>query len=205
MDKKYKIISLIIIILVIIIGAYAFTYYKNDMDNREFKEIVKNASDLENVTDKNYAAVYSGRSISIDDYLIFAKSDSENISKEIDMLREFKNKTYNQTQKEYLEIEINRLEKEKLIHESDVDSGNQCKRYYDGEITSSKYIELKKINDDYTDSLSSDISRIKGEAITYVGSHPDLKSVLEEINVDEDFYLNEHGGTTGNGRVYFTK
>ncbi len=106
MDKKYKIISVIIIILLIILGTYVFVSYKNEMDNHEFKDIVKNASDIENVTDKNYANFYNGGSVSIDEYLIFSKSDSDNVSKEIDMLREFKNKTSNHTQKEYLEIQL---------------------------------------------------------------------------------------------------
>ena len=99
MNKKFKIISIIIVILLLIIGVYAFITYKNEMDNYEFKEVIKNASDIENITDKHYAEVYSGRSISIDEYLIFTKSDSDNISQEMDILREFKNKTSNQTQK----------------------------------------------------------------------------------------------------------
>lgn len=205
MNKKFKIISIIIVILLLIIGVYAFITYKNEMDNYEFKEVIKNASDIENITDKHYAEVYSGRSISIDEYLIFTKSDSDNISQEMDILREFKNKTSNQTQKEYLEIQINRLEKEKLIHDKEVDIGNQYKRYIDGEITASKYMELSKIKEEETTNISVERSKIKDESIIYIDNHPDLKVVLENLDVDEDFYLNENGGTTGNGRVYFTK
>ncbi len=179
--------------------------YKNEMDNREFKEVLKNVSDIENITDKNYASVYSGKSISIDDYIIFSQSDSDNASKEINMLKEFKNKTFNQTQKDYLEIQINRLEKEKLSHEKDVDLGNQCKRYYNGEITASKYSDLQKTNAEERDKINSEVSKIKDETIIYLDNHRELKAILEEIDVDEDFYINEKGGTTGNGRVYFTK
>lgn len=204
MNKKHIFVS-IIIILLIIIGAYAFMSYKNEMDNQEFKEIIKNASDLENITDKHYSEVYSGRSISIDEYLIFMQSDLDNTSKEMDMLREFKNKTSNQTQKEYLEIQINRLGKEKLIREKELDIGNQYKRYLEGEITANNYNELLKINEENKNNISVERSRIKDESINYIDNHPDLKSVLENIDVDEDFYLNEHGGTTGDGRVYFTK
>ena len=205
MDKKYKIILVVLVILLIVIGAYVLMCYKNEMDNREFKEVLKNVSDIENITDKNYASVYSGKSISIDDYIIFSQSDSDNASKEIKLLKEFKNKTFNQTQKDFLELQINRLEKEKLSHEKDVDLGNQCKRYYNGEITASKYSDLQKTNAEERDKINSEVSKIKDETIIYLDNYRELKAILEEIDVDEDFYINEKGGTTGNGRVYFTK
>ena len=47
--------------------------------------------------------------------------------------------------------------------------------------------------------------KIKDETIIYLDNYRELKAILEEIDVDEDFYINEKGGTTGNGRVYFTK
>lgn len=187
MDKKYK-ITVVIAILLIVIGAYALMCYKNEIDNNEFKDIVKNASDLENITDKNYANVYSGKSISIDDYIFFSQSNSDNASKEIDILKDFKNKTFNQTQKDYLELQINRLEKEKLSHEKDVDLGNQCKRYFNGEITASKYKELQQSNAEEKDKLISEVSKIKDETIIYLDNHSELKAILEEIDVDEDFY-----------------
>ena len=66
MNKQHKIISIIIIILLVIIGVYGYINYKNEMENNEFKEILKNASDIENITDKSYTEMYSGKSIRID-------------------------------------------------------------------------------------------------------------------------------------------
>lgn len=193
MNKQHKIISIIIIILLVIIGVYGYINYKNEMENNEFKEILKNASDIENITDKSYTEMYSGKSIRIDEYLTFTKSNVENTSKELDILIKFKNKTSNQTQKEFLEMQIKRLEKENIEHKDNLDIGEQCKRYLNGEITANKYNEILEKSTENHEQINDEISKIKEDTMVFIDNHPDLKSVLEEIGVDEDFYLNEKG------------
>jgi len=205
MEGKHKIIAVILIILLILMGSYAIITYKNAQDNNEFKELLKNASNLENITDEHYKEAYSGKSMSGSDFKSFTESILENCTKESDMLIEFKNKTFNQTQKEYLEIEINRLQKEQQAKEKAVDNANQYQRYLNGEITASKYKELSGIIDNDTDRIENEIGMIKEDAITYINNHQDLKDTLKELNIDEDFYKNELGGTSGNGVIYLTK
>lgn len=205
MDTKYKIISIILVIILLSLGVIIGINYKNEIDNNEFKEILTNASDIENITDKHYTEMFSGRSVSINEFKTFAQSNVENTSNEISILREFRDKTSNQTQKEYLDIEINRLEQELRAYEKDIDSANQYERYLNGEITASKYTDLAtQINDD-VDRIDDETSIIKDDAITYLDNHPDLKQTINELNIDEDFYSNELGGTSGNGGVYITK
>lgn len=205
MDTKYKIISIILVIILLSLGVIIGINYKNEIDNNEFKEILTNASDIENITDKHYTEMFSGRSVSINEFKTFAQSNVENTSNEISILKEFRDKTSNQTQKEYLDIEINRLEQELRAYEKDIDSANQYERYLNGEITASKYTDLAtQINDD-VDRIDDETSIIKDDAITYLDNHPDLKQTINELNIDEDFYSNELGGTSGNGGVYITK
>ena len=207
MKRKFKraLIIILILILLIIIGSYAWTTYKNESDNKEFKEVLKNASDIENVTDKTYYDIHKIGSITADDYIQIENSISENTSKEINMLKQFRDKTFNQTQKEYINIEINRLEKEELHHKKAADVGSQYKRYLNGEITAKHYIDIREISNNDTKITEHDLGVIKDEAITYIKNHPELKQTLEEINIDEDFYTNEMGGTGGSGQLYFKK
>ena len=205
MEKKYKIISIISIIVIICLGVFIGINYKNEIENNEFKQVLKNASDLENVTDEHYYEMFSGRTVSIKEFKEFAQSNVENTSDEINILKEFRDKTSNQTQKEYLNLEIDRLEQELLAYDKDIDSVNQYQRYLDGEITANKYRELgTKINDE-NQRIEKEIGIIKDNVIIYIDNHNELKQVIKELNLDEDFYTNELGGTSGNGGIYLTK
>lgn len=205
MERKNKIIITITIILIVILAGYLIINYTNQLNNQEFKEVLKNASDIENTTDQHYKEAYNGTYMSIDEYITFTKSNIENHTKEIDLLKNFKDKTTNQTQKEYLEIQINRLETELRAYEKAVEIGNSYKRYQNGEITLNKYSELQNTLTNDTQRIDNQIGIIKDESITYINNHPELKETLNNINIDEDFYTNELGGTSGNGRIYFTK
>ena len=53
MKHKYKIISIIILVLLMIISVFIGINYRNTRDNKEFKEVLKNANNMENTTDKH--------------------------------------------------------------------------------------------------------------------------------------------------------
>ena len=72
----------IIIIVLIIIGVLSFFLYSNYADEQDrinFNKTLKTASDLENVTDKNYVAIYDKGSMSVDEVIAFEKNDIENL------------------------------------------------------------------------------------------------------------------------------
>lgn len=132
----------IIIIVLIIIGVLSFFLYSNYADEQDrinFNKTIKTASDLENVTDKNYVAIYDKGSMSVDEVIAFEKNDIENLTREIDLLNKFKNQTRNSTYKDYLEIEVNRLTYEKRAHETCLESYNLYKEYLNGDMSSSAF------------------------------------------------------------------
>lgn len=137
----------IIIIVLIIIGVLSFFLYSNYADEQDrinFNKTLKTASDLENVTDKNYVAIYDKGSMSVDEVIAFEKNDIENLTREIDLLNKFKNQTRNSTYKDYLEIEVNRLTYEKRVHETCLESYNLYKEYLNGDMSSSAFFPDKK-------------------------------------------------------------
>lgn len=201
MEKKYKIISIIILILLLGIMIFAGINYKNNLENKEFKEILKNASNIENITDKNYKELYNDTILNLTEFKLVTQSLLDNCSKETDILTKFKDKTSNETQKEYLEIEIKRLQTEQRAHEKLVENGKEYERYLNGEITASRYIERSNTLNNDSERADNELGMIKDEAITYIQNHQDLNNTITELNLDEDFYLYELDGR-GNGKIY---
>ena len=201
MEKKYKIISIIILILLLGIMIFAGINYKNNLENKEFKEILKNASNIENITDKNYKELYNDTILNLTEFKLVTQSILDNGSKETDILTKFKDKTSNETQKEYLEIEIKRLQTEQRAHEKLVENGKEYERYLNGEITASRYLERSNTLNNDSERADNELGMIKDEAITYIQNHQDLNNTITELNLDEDFYLYELDGR-GNGKIY---
>ncbi|MBR3213702.1 MAG: hypothetical protein IKF79_04205 [Methanosphaera sp.] len=171
------------------------------MENKEFEEILKNASDIENITDKKYKELYNDTMLNLTEFKIVTQSILDNGSKEIDILTKFKDKTSNETQKKYLEIEIKRLQTEQRGHEKLAENGKEYERYLNGEITASKYIERSNTLNNDTMRLDNEVGIIKDETITYLQNHQDLNNTITKLNLDEDFYLYELDGA-GNGKIY---
>lgn len=196
----------IIIIVLIIIGVLSFFLYSNYADEQDrinFNKTIKTASDLENVTDKNYVAIYDKGSMSVDEVIAFEKNDIENLTREIDLLNKFKNQTRNSTYKDYLEIEVNRLTYEKRAQESCLESYNLYKEYLNGDMSSSAYFSRQKDIDSQINRTSNQGDVEKTNAINYLEKHPHLNKTLTDLEIDEDFSTIEWGGTGNkNSRLY---
>ena len=184
-----------IILIVLIIGVLSFFLYSNYADEQDrinFNKTIKTASDLENVTDKNYVAIYDKGSMSVDEVIAFEKNDIENLTREIDLLNKFKNQTRNSTYKDYLEIEVNRLTYEKRVHE-----------YLNGDMSSSAFFSRQKDIDSQRNRTENQIDVEKTNAINYLEKHPHLNKTLTDLEIDEDFSTIEWGGTGNkNSRLY---
>lgn len=174
------------------------------MNNRiNFNKTIKTASDLENVTDKNYVAIYDKGSMSVDEVIAFEKNDIENLTREIDLLNKFKNQTRNSTYKDYLEIEVNRLTYEKRAHETCLESYNLYKEYLNGDMSSSAFFSKQKDIDSQKNRTENQIDVEKTNAINYLEKHPHLNKTLTDLEIDEDFSTIEWDGTGNkNSRLY---
>lgn len=196
----------IIIIVLIIIGVLSFFLYSNYADEQDrinFNKTIKTASDLENVTDKNYVAIYDKGSMSVDEVITFEKNDIENLTREIDLLNKFKNQTRNSTYKDYLEIEVNRLTYEKRALESYLESYNLYKEYLNGDMSSSAFFSRQKDIDSQINRTGNQIDVEKTNAINYLEKHPPLNKTLTDLELDEDFSTIEWGGAGNkNSRLY---
>lgn len=203
--KKTRII--IIVLIIIIIGLVSFTAYNNyanQQDNLKFNQTMKTASDLENVTDDNYAKLYEKETINVDDVITHMQSRSDNMTQEIDILTQYKNNTRNETYKAYLDIEVNRIKQERIHTENEQQYAQYYKDYKEGKISLSKLLNHKKDIENYSEEASTQTSVYKGEVVDYLKEHPDLNKTLVELKIDEDFSTQEYGGTgNSSGRLTY--
>ena len=200
MNKKKVGIIIIVIVFALIISFFLYQDYANQIDRENFNKTIKTASDLENITDRNYVAVFDKGSIALDDFIIYETAETKNITEEINILEQYKNQTRNDTYKEYLEIQINRLTLEKRWHEADIEENNIIKQYQNGEISLITCTSRRKNIQSQKDNLDNQKDTEKINSINYLEKHPDLNKTLTELDIDEDFNTLEWN-ETGNNRL----
>ena len=205
MNKKTKTIAGIIIIILLVCSAFvAYNYYSNLKDREEFNSTIKNASNLENVTDQNYYDLYAKGSEKTENLIVFFESKIDNNTQIINNLTEFKNKTSNETYKEYLTIEINRLQAETDYHKQDLKYAQSYKQYKDGDISAS---QMRSISSDVLDEQELYVGQgedYKQEAVDFLKEHPELNETLIGLDIDEDFNQNELDGAGESEGIRFT-
>lgn len=191
MKRKIKKIIIILVILAIVIPTtyIAYTNYQNYEEQKNFNKTMKNISDIENQSDIKANELSSESSV---DILIPATANDINTTtKEIDMLQNLSDNTHNQTYKEYINIQIDRLETEKMAYTSYEESLKTFESYKNGSKsysqTVTEYNEYKNDTKKYNDKIGDK----KDESTTFLDKHNDLKNTLEKLNIDEDFLINQ--------------
>lgn len=204
MNKKKVGIIIIVIVFALIISFFLYQDYANQIDRENFNKTIKTASDLENISDENYVAMYDKGSITLDDRILHQNSDIKNTTDEINILEQYKNQTRNDTYNEYLEIQINRLTIEKRWYETDNKELDLMKKYRNGEISQTTYNSKYKDIKSQKENLNQQSDTEKTNSINYLEKHPDLNKTLTELDIDEDFNTIEWDGT-GNNTVLYLK
>ncbi len=167
-------IIIVLIIIVIILTPVIFTFYTNYKQEQErigFRNALVSASNIENQSDIELHEVADGVSSYTEEIGTYLQEDQKNYDEEISILKEFNKTTSNQTQSEYLDLEIRRLEAEKLTY-------NQV-------------IMDKTLNNEIITNYNQIVVNIKLEVMNFLIGHPDLKQDLESWGIDEDFIVEQ--------------
>ena len=95
----------------------------------------------------------------------------QTIDQEINILLEFNKTTSNDTQKQYIDLQVKRLELEKATYK--------------------QMIEDQVLGNEIINSYANAVNDVKTETMTFLTTHPDLKENLESWNIDEDFLVKQ--------------
>lgn len=203
MNKKKLAITVVIVVILAAGIIYATNNYLDEQDRKQFNQTIQLASTMENISDINYVRMCDKGIIKIDDDITTTEDHLKNMTNEINVMEEFKNKTRNETYRQYLQIQIDRLTSEKRFHELSLEDTKAYKRYRNNEISLSVYRHCQNSSKTQQDEVSKQTDQKKTEAITFLEKHPDLNKTLVDLKIDEDFNTLEWGGDGDKNSVLY--
>lgn len=189
-DKTKIIILLVLFALVIILGYVNIGLISNNNGQSEFNKTVKEASIIENISDIEYQKYYNSSITSSDDSIKAFKNKSKYIDDEIRVLQSFNDKSDNDTLDDYVNLEIKRLTSEKEAFDYLIKDMENYNQYKNNTITKEHALSVSNQNTRELEKINDNTFNIKSECEYYVNMHPDIKETLIELNVDDDFYMN---------------
>ncbi|MDO5825864.1 MAG: hypothetical protein Q4Q22_05750 [Methanosphaera sp.] len=189
-DKTKIIILLVLFALVIILGYVNIGLISNNNCQSEFNKTVKEASSIENISDIEYQKYYNSSITSSDDSIKAFKNKSKYIDDEIRVLQSFNDKSDNDALDDYVNLEIKRLTSEKEAFDYLIKDMENYNQYKNNTITKEHALSVSNQNTRELEKINDNTFNIKSECEYYVNMHLDIKKTLIELNVDDDFYMN---------------
>lgn len=173
MNKKTTTIIILLIILIILtpIVFHYYTEYKQEQERIGFKNAIISASTIENQSDIKMHQVNDGVRGYTDEIGAFFEEDIVTLNDEINILKDFNKTTSNETQIQYIDLQVKRLE---------------------GEIaTYSQIIADRSTTSEVVMGYNQGVHDTKTEVMGFLAGHPDLRQCLEDWGIDEDFVIEQ--------------
>lgn len=187
-NKRLKILAIVIIALVAICAAY---FAVNYFEQENFYNSIKNVSDLENASDYDGEIIRNKTAPTNDEIMEDTRKSINTTSKEILMLEDLKKTLINDTLKEYVDIEINRLTCENRSYSSFLKLSGYYDEYKNGGIGYSQMLGYIDDNRDESDIYNNKTEEYKVESDLFLQSHSDMKERFDSLGIDEDFMYNQ--------------
>ena len=109
----------------------------------------------------------------------------------INTLKDLNKSLHNETSKEYVNLEITRMEDEKTHWKTLYKEYEVLENYYHGKAPySESYQKIKELNDE-VNKTGTIVDHDKEKAEEFLEDHPDIKNRFEKLGIDEDFMIFE--------------
>jgi len=191
MKDRHKVILLILmILLVIILGFINFNLIANNNSQSQFNKTIKQASNIENISDIEYDKFYNKSVVTTQESIMAFNNKSKSIDEEIEILQSFKNKSTNDTYNEYVDIQIKRLTSEKETINYLIKELENYENYKNKTINDTQALRISDKNTIELERIDNNTFTIKTDCENYLNTHPMLKQLIVNQNLDDDFYLN---------------
>ena len=183
MEKRNKILIIILIIIIIPVAYYGVTILEEQIFYNSIKEI----SDIENQSDVLGDHLRNSTNPSNEEYKEYCINNIDTCSREIEMLQELKGKVFTDKYKEFIDIQINRLNSENRTTTLMLNNSNIYQEYKNGTLGYSRALSLIKDNNIAEESYANKTSEFKVEADSFLSVHTGMKNKLYQLGIDEDF------------------
>jgi len=183
MNKRNKIIIILLIIIIIPVAYYGVTILEEQIFYNSIKEI----SDIENQSDSIGDKIRNSTYPSNQEYQEYCVNNINTNNRELEMLQQLKGKVFTDKYKEFIDIQINRLNSENRTTTLMLNNSNLYQEFKSGTLGYSRALSLIKDNNLAIESYSNKTSEYKVEADSFLSVHTDMKDKLYELDIDEDF------------------
>ncbi len=188
MDKKIIIIA-IIIAVILILGIPAYESYQNQMLSENFNKSIQNASSIEtqiiNATDKfNHQ-----NTTDVDELISTINNDmAPKYSEELYKLNETAQFTFNDTEHNYIDLQIKRITLESENLNATVTTLNAISQFVRGE--KSPNDAQQAINDANTlmTKNNEELNKIYSDIKSLLSNNPDLNKKLQDLKLEKSYY-----------------
>lgn len=161
------------------------------MEQDNFYETIKNVSNAENNSDKNGAEFIQNNSNNYTFLMHDYNQTIKTMNDSVDTLKDLNKSLHNETLKEYVNLEITRMEDEKTHWKASYEEWEVLENYYHGKASySESYQKVKQLNDEMN-KTGTIVDHDKQKAEEFLEDHPDIKDRFEKLGIDEDFMIFE--------------
>ncbi|MCI5867289.1 MAG: hypothetical protein SOZ23_02710 [Methanosphaera sp.] len=193
MKKNIKILAILLVIIIIPVAYYGITTAMNNMEQENFYNTIKNVSDNENITDKPISQYIEDDKLNTTRLIELEVENSKTLNTSIATLKELNKSLRNETLKEYVNIEIIRMENEVESSDALIKFAQKARDYYDGKLGANEMLSYLDNHKKQTDKIDTRVDDAKTDAMEFLTAHPDIKEKFDELKIDEDFMILEFG------------
>lgn len=188
MKKNTKIIIGIIIVLLILIPVI-YTVYQNyqiEQEQKNFNKTLKEISNIENISDENYASIHNGNSTTATEQITKLNDTITNTTTEITMFQNLSKHTNNQSHKEYINNQIDRLNSENQYTKYELEYDQLMNKTMNGQYSPESNQKMQDLTDEMLKSTNK-TNEIKENTTFILAENPELEKNINDLNLDEDF------------------
>lgn len=161
------------------------------IEEQTFYNGIKEISDIENKSDAAGDVIRNQTTPSNKDFKQFVTDSINTTSTELLMLQDLKSKVFKNEYKEFIDIQINRLNCENRTYSIMLDQSNLYEQYQNGKMSYSRALSLIEDKNEEISTYANKTSSYKADADIFLSVHKDMKQRFNELGIDEDFLYDQ--------------
>lgn len=195
MNKKNItiIIAVIIIAVLLYFGVTQYQSYQEDVLTESFNKNLQNASAIEANIISSTEKFNNQNSTDVDELMSTINNDmTPKYSEELKILNDTLESTDNETRKQYLTLQIKRIELESKNLNATVTTLNAISQYVKGEKDpQDAQTSINNANKDISDS-NNELNSVFTDIKTLLKQNPEFNQSLQGLNLEKSYYGETH-------------
>lgn len=188
MDKKIIIVAIIIAVL-LILGIPSYESYQNQLLSENFNKSIQNASSIESEVINATEKFNHQNSTDVDELISTINNDmAPKYSEELYKLNETAQFTFNDTEHNYIDLQIKRITLESENLNATVTTLNAISQFVRGEKNPA---DAQKAIDDANTLMSKnneELNTVYSDIKSLLSNNPDLNKKLHDLKLEKSYY-----------------